>query len=403
MNSSTIDFITNLLSDTLHLDFHYFIAPYPDLVSFDKHLRKSLTDSDLLYEKIQAFISGMEKNTFYYVSDNYLINYVFFFPFQDRKDVMTIGPYFNTPINDRYWNRITEINHLNSHEVNNIKGFLYSIPQIDNNLQLTSIVSNIVSYINRKEYPPYSIEYHNFHLSDNRDIYAPKDNFEAYYNAVDSRYNSEKQLLHYIRKGNWENALIEAEAFLKLLSEPRLKNTLRDHKYQLTSANTLFRKAIEENKIHPVYLHEISSKFVNEIESTASHTVLNKLYEKMIVEYCLLVQKKSRNNYSLTVRKILDYVEFNFSTAITLKIISDKLSLSSSYISSQFKKEVGITVIRYINQLRIDEAIKLLKHSSMSIQDIASSVGIMDYNYFTKLFKSEIGISPSLYRKTTVK
>ena len=53
MNSSTIDFITNLLSDTLHLDFHYFIAPYPDLVSFDKHLRKSLNDSTLLYKKIQ--------------------------------------------------------------------------------------------------------------------------------------------------------------------------------------------------------------------------------------------------------------------------------------------------------------------------------------------------------------
>ena len=51
MNSSTIDFITNLLSDTLNLDFHYFIAPYPDIGLFDKHLRKSLTNSDLLYEK----------------------------------------------------------------------------------------------------------------------------------------------------------------------------------------------------------------------------------------------------------------------------------------------------------------------------------------------------------------
>lgn len=306
-------------------------------------------------------------------------------------------------VNDSYWSRITEINHLHSNEVNNIKGFLYSIPQIDNNLQLTSIVSNIVSYINRKEYPPYSIKYHNFHLSDKSTSYAPKDNFEAYYNEVDRRYNTEKQLLHYIRKGNWENALIEAESFLKLQSEPRIKNTLRDIKYLLTSANTLFRKAIEENKIHPVYLHEISSRFVNEIESTASHTVLNKLYEKMIIEYCLLVQRKSRNNYSLTVRKILDYVEFNFSTAITLESISEKLSLSRSYISSQFKKEVGITVIRYTNKFRIEEALKLLSHGSMSIQDIASSVGIIDYNYFTKLFKSEVGVSPSVYRKNIMK
>lgn len=403
MNLSTIDFITKLLSDTLHVDFHYFIPPYPNISAFDRSLRESLTDSEILYKQIQDFLLTMEKKTFYFVSDNYLINYISFFPFVDKQDVVVIGPYFNNAINDEYWNRITENNHMTLIDIQNIKGFLYGIPHINNNLHLISIVTNIVSYINKEDASPFSIKYHDFSLSEENYTYTPKDNFAAYYNEVFNRYKIEKELFNYIRAGNWEEALVAAEKFISSPMEPRLKNTLRDQKSHLTSANTLFRKAVEGNEIHPVYLHEISSKFVNKIEHISSVNALNTLYEQMIREYCLLVQNKSRNIYSLSVRKILDYIELNLNLPLTLKSISEKLNLSAPYISSQFKKEVGTTVIRYINQLRINDAIKLLDSSSMSIQDIAACIGITDYNYFTKVFKKEVGMTPSEYRKNTIK
>jgi AraC-like DNA-binding protein len=400
MNSSTLDFITKLLSDTLHLHFHYFIAPYPNLSAFDQSLRDSLEDSETLYSQVQEFLLTMEKNTFYFVTDSYAINYIFFFPFVDKQDIVAIGPYFNNPINDDYWHEITENNHLTAADIQNIKGFLFGIPQIDNNLHLISIISNIVSYINKEDITPFSINYHDFsNSSKDSYIYTPKDNFEAYFDAVFNRYKIEKELLNHIRNGDWEKALVEAERFMRSPIEPRLKNTLRDQKFHLTSANTLFRKAVEGNEIHPVYLHEISSKFVHMIELTSSEGALHTLYEQMIREYCLLVQSKSRNTYSLSVRKILDYIEFNLNLPLTLNSISEKFNLSAPYISSQFKKEVGTTVIRYINQLRINEAIKLLDSSSMSIQDIAAYVGIPDYNYFTKVFKKERGLTPSDYRK----
>lgn len=404
MNSSTIDFITKLLSDTLHLNLNYFIAPYPNLSAFDQSLRESLEDSETLYRQVQDFLLTMEKNTFYFVTDNYAISYIFFFPFVDKQDIVAIGPYFNNPINDDYWHEITENNHLTAADIQNIKGFLFGIPQIDNNLHLISIISNIVSYINKEDITPFSINYHDFsNPSKDSYIYTPKDNFEAYFDAVFDRYKIEKELLSHIRNGDWEKALVAAERFMSSPIEPRLKNTLRDQKSHLTSANTLFRKAVEGNEIHPVYLHEISSKFLHMIELTTSESALHKLYEQMIREYCLLVQSKSRNTYSLSVRKILDYIEFNLNLPLTLNSISEKFNLSAPYISSQFKKEVGTTVIRYINQLRINEAIKLLDSSSMSIQDIAAYVGIPDYNYFTKVFKKERSVTPSDYRKDITK
>src|SRR5699024_4116223 len=144
------------LANTLHLDFHYYTYPYSDITNFDRNLRKSLNNSDQLYNEIDHFFQSMENDICYFITDNYIINYITFFPFKDKSDVISIGPYFSQHLNDDYWNQITEINHLTSSDIQSIKGFLFGIPRIENNLYLHSIVSNIVSYANEKEESAFS-------------------------------------------------------------------------------------------------------------------------------------------------------------------------------------------------------------------------------------------------------
>ncbi|TCK92501.1 helix-turn-helix protein [Natranaerovirga hydrolytica] len=399
MNNKTLDFVTKLLSDTMKVDMHYFIEPYNDLSRFDRFLRNSLQNSETLYNQIQSFIQTITHNSFYILTDCYYLNYILFYPYEEKKDLISIGPYFNTPINDHYWHQITTDNKLTLVQLQKLKGFLYGVPTIDNNLHLISIINNIVHYIN-PEAEPYTVKYHETSSKkQDDDLYQPKNDFEVYSNRVSERYKTEQRLLNYISKGNHRGALSEAEKFVKLPFEPRLKNSLRNQKYLLSTANALFRKAIETNEIHPLYLHEISSKFVNKIENVSTVTALNNLYEKMIRDYCLLVRNKSTNQYSPTVRQILHHIEFNLDSKLNLNDLAEKYNLSVPYLSSLFKKEVGTTLIKYINGLRIQTAIHLLNTSSLSIQDIASYVGIYDFNYFTKIFKKEIGITPSDYRK----
>jgi len=403
MNSATLNFISKLLSDALQLDFHYFSFPHYDISNFDRYLRKSLLNTDLLYDQIRDFINTLDYNSFHVVTDNYFINYIIFFPFQDKQDIITIGPYFSHPITPEYWSSITEINQLTLNDKQSLKAFLYGIPPIENNLRLISIVSDIVTYIN-PDSPPFSIKYHTLSDHDNETyIYTPKDDFEAYSASVAKRYETEHNLLRFICNGDWKNALLEAKKFVSSPFEPRMENSLRDQKALLLSANTLFRKAIESNEIHPIHLHEISSKYANMIENLNSSNELNQLYEKMIREYCFLVQNKSTRQYSPNIRKVLHYIEFNLDLPLALADIADQFQLSVPYISSLFKKEVGTPINKYINQLRIQAAIRLLNTSSMTIQDISAHVGINDYNYFTKVFKKEVGMTPSEYRKKTSK
>ncbi|TCT15537.1 AraC-like DNA-binding protein [Natranaerovirga pectinivora] len=399
MNNKTLDFISKLLSDTMKVDMHYFIEPYNDLSTFDRFLRNSLQNSEILYNQVQRFVQTIDHNTFYILKDGYHLNYIFFYPYEYKKDLISIGPYFNTQIDDDYWLEITNENKLSMVQVQKLKGFLYGMPTIDNNLHLISIINNIVHYIN-PETEPYTVKYHEMSNKKNGDdLYQPKNDFDVYANRVFERYKTEQRLLKYISNGDQKSALAEAEKFVSAPFEPRLKNSLRNLKYLLSTANALFRKSIERNEIHPIYLHEISSKFVNQIENASTSTALNNLYEKMIRDYCLLVRNKSTNQYSPTVRQILHHIEFNLDSKLNLNDLAEKYNLSVPYLSSLFKKEVGITIIKYINQLRIQTAIKLLNTSLLSIQEIASFVGIYDFNYFTKIFKKETGITPSDYRK----
>ena len=75
-------------------------------------------------------------------------------------------------------------------------------------------------------------------------------------------------------------------------------------------------------------------------------------------------------------------------------------SVNASYLSSLFRREMGMTLTDYVNGRRIDTALKLLNTTDIQIQDIAYYVGIEDVNYFTRIFKKKIGVSPTEYKKS---
>lgn len=400
MNNSTLNFVTRLLKSTTKLDLHYLKAPYSDLAVFDRSLRDSLQTSEALYGQIYEYLKELDHNTFSILTDCYELNYIFFYPYENRSDLITIGPYLIREITEEYWSDMINRHKLSVSNVQNLKGFLFNVPTIDNNLFIISVVGDIIQYINPSA-TPFTVSYRDFNDADGfASAYQPKYEFDAYSKLVEKRYDTEQQLLRFISMGNAKGALDEAKKFVSALYEPRIKNSLREHKSSLITANTLFRKSVEVNEIHPIHLHEISSKFVNKIENTTTIAALNQLYEKMIRDYCHLVQVKSTRQYSPLVRKILNHIEFNLDAKITLQELADENSVSVPHLSNQFKKEVGVTVIKHINHLRIVEAAKLLHNSSITIQDVASCIGIYDYNYFTKVFKKETGKTPTEYRKS---
>ncbi|CUH92803.1 helix-turn-helix transcriptional regulator [Herbinix luporum] len=162
--------------------------------------------------------------------------------------------------------------------------------------------------------------------------------------------------------------------------------------------NTLCRKAVESSKVHPIHIDETSREFAIRIESISSLKDADKLQKTMIRKYCMLVTNYSLSGYSPLIQRIINYIDMNISEQISLRQLADMFSINSSYLSSLFKKEMGVTLTNFINQRKIRFAITLLNKTDTQVQNIASQVGIHDVNYFIKVFKKIIGMTPKEYR-----
>lgn len=104
-------------------------------------------------------------------------------------------------------------------------------------------------------------------------------------------------------------------------------------------------------------------------------------------------------NKKYVVEQIINYLEENYASKISLDQIAGNMYLSPFYISKIFKSETGDTPIRHLINIRLERAMELLKEGAGSIQQIAAAVGYDDAYHFSKLFKKKYGISPSQAKK----
>ena len=95
---------------------------------------------------------------------------------------------------------------------------------------------------------------------------------------------------------------------------------------------------------------------------------------------------------------IKDYIDRNYKKDISAKDVAGILGYSDVYFSKVFKQLFDDNFINYLTKIRMDRAKLLLKDVSFNIKEVGKSVGYADSNYFTKVFKRSVGMSPSDYR-----
>ena len=91
------------------------------------------------------------------------------------------------------------------------------------------------------------------------------------------------------------------------------------------------------------------------------------------------------------------YIFDNFRSKITIADICDEIGCSKSTLITGFKREYGTTVNNYITEVRLSEAVNMLRSGDRHIGEIASETGFSDQSYFSKVFSAKYGIPPSEY------
>lgn len=217
--------------------------------------------------------------------------------------------------------------------------------------------------------------------------------------TIEERYKWENEILTAVSAGNTQQAIEAHYQFLQYKLLPRAADPIRDRKNIMITFNTLLRKAVELAKVHPLHIDNLSKQFAIQIETSCSLEQLQSLSATMIRKYCMLVNNYSRRPYSVLVQTCMDYVDFHYTTELSLAGLAAMCYVSPSYLSALFKKEAGMTITDYINGTRIRQSLIFLNASNLSVGEIASRVGFADANYFTRTFKKLQGKTPRAYRE----
>ena len=83
---------------------------------------------------------------------------------------------------------------------------------------------------------------------------------------------------------------------------------------------------------------------------------------------------------------------------VSLDQAAEAMGMSSFYFSRFFRTSYNQTFLEYLTAYRIDRAVELLQQTDIPVREIAVRVGYTDANYFTKVFKRHLGVTPTEYR-----
>lgn len=138
--------------------------------------------------------------------------------------------------------------------------------------------------------------------------------------------------------------------------------------------------------------HSELTKYQPEIIKSAANIL------KMATRYLWLADMIKINNDDLTT-KIDEYIRANIEKKITIDLLCKEFNVSKNKLYALTKSHLNMTIGNYVQKVRIDMAKNLLTTTELPIYEICSAVGIDEYNYFSKVFKKEVGVTPSQYRK----
>lgn len=401
-------FLKKLL-DQYRLNVHVTSESESNYTQIDKGMRQFLGLNDLYEVTADLMKIQLAPNTIYAISDDFSSNYfVMELPSDNELNFLIVGPYTEQNFTKTDLLSIFEQYKVPDNIQESLIQYYVTIPFIPDASPIRILLSSFYETVwESKENCVFETVYHN--LIEHYITEPPSVLLESITEAsdiafkmkfIEERYQIENSLIKYISQGNSDKALATLAGINNASMENRANTRLRDYKNYGIVLNTLLRKGAEAGLVHPIHIDKLSSYFAKKIETITSLEQGKYLFSEMIRKYCFLVKNHSLKEYSFLIQKVVTRIDADLTVDQSLKTHAELLNVHPSYLSALFHKETGLTLTDYVNQKRVEHGVFLLNTTNMQIQTVAQHCGISDLNYFTRIFKKQIGKTPSEYKKT---
>ena len=369
----------------------------------DFSLQRKIFGPDYADAVEQKMRENLKKNTIYRITDEFFCSFfLMLMPEYHEPTVLVVGPYVKEET-DRLWlERLLAEKNIDPQWTPILESHFRSIPRIGSDRLIVAAINSLAERIwglhqFTTEEITGGIPHSYMPLTTPPDGLIQEDILERT-RRIERAYQAENQFMEAIQQGRIHRAELMLSNFTRNALENRT-TPLRNIKNYSIILNTLMRKAVEKGGVHPIQIDRLSSEFARRIESTSALEEFMDLWQDMARKYCLLVRSRATTSYSQLVQYIIARVDYDLTADLSLKANAEALNVNASYLSALFKRETGSTLTDYVNRKRVEHAVYLLASTDLPISAVAQRCGIQDDNYFTKIFKKYVSVSPKQYRQ----
>lgn len=151
------------------------------------------------------------------------------------------------------------------------------------------------------------------------------------------------------------------------------------------------------NAVRDVMLHFVEILFSPQVSDEVARHFTHEL--KRSHESMLLAVEQHHTHHDELIIKVQEWMQRNYPKDISLTALARQFGLNTRTFNRRFRQAADTTPLQYLQEIRIKQARELLKHSNLSISEIAFAVGYQDVSYFTGLFRRVHGATPNAYRR----
>ena len=202
---------------------------------------------------------------------------------------------------------------------------------------------------------------------------------------------------HLFEAGSEGATLMQLEFLPDIFSLFNLNVSLKESNLSNTSA-LLFS---EENRlikiVNNIRIVRTIQRIINELEVKSPH------YQYLVVMYyaelLILIYRHMDEAYLPTctndsLRKAIAYIRLNYYSNINVKNVAEHIGISERQLRRMFSQHLNLSPLDYLNQTRINKAVELLRNTNMSIKEVCFQCGFQSPQYFSRVFKQQMSISP---------
>lgn len=229
-------------------------------------------------------------------------------------------------------------------------------------------------------------------------IHFPKQNVDYYYDYDEF----ESKLLNSILSGNAKKSASVYHGFFieNIFFNLSISTDLRKIKNQTISLLSIICYNVKKIGVSPYSTKSMLDQSIVLIDKASKIEEIYELGKAIIIGFSAqtLTGTSNISTNNPTIKKALHYIHDNLGENITLEDVASHVHLSKYYFCTQFKKEINMTFIDYVNYTRVEKSKFFLCHSDKSILDIAILLGFSNQEYFTLVFKKYTDTTPKQFR-----